>query len=137
MVATKFLRKKNIKAILCNFSMRMLNLFYFYFVLFFCPQKVEKTTLKSCSEKLKFTFFSSTALTAQTAQIEEFMFQNMAYWPTVFRTGSIEKSPKALEPFNVVVTNGPDKRGNFQQEMTKKSYSRFPIGKLPFLKLTT
>ena len=24
---------------------------------FFCPQKVEKTTLKSCSEKLKSTFF--------------------------------------------------------------------------------
>jgi hypothetical protein len=23
----------------------------------FCPQKVEKTTLKSCSEKLKSTFF--------------------------------------------------------------------------------
>ena len=25
----------------------------------FCPQKVEKTTLKSCSEKLKSTFFSA------------------------------------------------------------------------------
>ena len=28
------------------------------FLSFFCPQKVEKTTLKSCSEKLKSTFFS-------------------------------------------------------------------------------
>ena len=43
------------------------------------PKKVEKTTLKSCSEKLKST--------AQMAQTEEFMFQNVAYWPTVYRTG--------------------------------------------------
>ena len=28
------------------------------FKFFFCPQKVEKTTLKSFSEKLKSTFFS-------------------------------------------------------------------------------
>ena len=26
-------------------------------LIFFCPQKDEKTTLKSCSEKLKSTFF--------------------------------------------------------------------------------
>ena len=38
----------------------------------FCPQKVEKTTLKSCSEKLKSTFFS---LLPWAAQTEEFMFQ--------------------------------------------------------------
>ena len=52
----------------------------------FCPQKVEKTTLKSCSEFLNSTFFL-TALTAQTATTEEFMFQNVAYRPTVYRTG--------------------------------------------------
>jgi hypothetical protein len=46
--------------------------------LVFCPQKVEKNTLKSCSEFLKSTFFL-TALTAQTAQTEEFLFQNVAY----------------------------------------------------------
>ena len=51
-----------------------------------CPQKVEKTTLKSCSEKLKSTFFL-TASTAQMALTEEFMFQNVAYRPTVYRTG--------------------------------------------------
>ena len=46
---------------------------------FSCPQKIEKkTTLKSCSEKLKYTFFPS-ASTAQMGQTEEFMFQNMAY----------------------------------------------------------
>ena len=32
-------------------------------------------------------FFSLTASTAQMAQTEEFMFQNVAYWPTVYRTG--------------------------------------------------
>ena len=32
-------------------------------------------------------FFFLTVLTAQTAQTEEFMFQNVAYWPTVYRTG--------------------------------------------------
>jgi hypothetical protein len=41
-----------IKAILCNFSMGMLK-----YIFQICPQKVEKTTLKSCSEKLKSTFF--------------------------------------------------------------------------------
>ena len=30
---------------------------YFLRNYFFCPQKVEKNTLKSCSEKLKSTFF--------------------------------------------------------------------------------
>ena len=29
-------------------------------------------------------FFSLTALTAQRAETEEFMFQNAAYWPTVY-----------------------------------------------------
>ena len=44
---------------------------------------------KNCSEKLKFTFFFTalTALTAQPAQTEEFIFQNVAYRPTVYRTG--------------------------------------------------
>ena len=54
---------------------------------FFCPQKVEKTTLKSCSEKLKSTFFPLLPWAAQKAQKEEFMFQNVAYRPTVYRTG--------------------------------------------------
>ena len=51
-----------------------------------CPQKVEKTTLKSCSEKLKSTFFPLNASTAQMAQTEEFMFQNVAFRPTVYKT---------------------------------------------------
>ena len=52
----------------------------------FCPQKVEKNTLKSCSEKLKSTFWWA----AQMAQTEEFMFQNVAYRPTVYRTGALD-----------------------------------------------
>ena len=42
--------------ILCNFLVRTLQCFQIFFS-FFVPQKVEKTTLKSCSEKLKATFF--------------------------------------------------------------------------------
>ena len=53
----------------------------------FFTTKVEKTTLKSCSEFLKSTFFFLTALTAQTAQTEEFLFQNVAYCQTVYRNG--------------------------------------------------
>ena len=56
------------------------------FFFFFCPQKVEKTSLKSCSEKLKSTFFSLTAWAAQTAQTEEVMFQNVALRTTAYRT---------------------------------------------------
>ena len=52
-------------------------------ILSFCPQKVKKNTLKSCSEFLKSIF----SLTAQTALTEEFMFQNVAYWSIVYRTG--------------------------------------------------
>ena len=67
-------------------------IFFFKLSFFFCPQKVEKTTLKSCSEKLKSTFFSlmpAAGLTAQTAQTEKFMFQNLA---TVYRTGALDNS---------------------------------------------
>ena len=66
--------------------MRTLQCFETKFEIFFCQQKVEKNTLKSCSEKLKLIFFL-TASTAQMAQTEEFIFQNVAYRPTVYRTG--------------------------------------------------
>ena len=39
-----------------------------------CPQKVENTTLY-------------TAMTAQMAHTEEFMFKNVSYRPTVSKTG--------------------------------------------------
>ena len=65
------------------------DLFKFYIMQFFvfkkllCPQKVEKPTLKNWSEKLKSTFFPFLPWTAQMAQTEEFVFQNVAYRPTV------------------------------------------------------
>ena len=48
-----FKKKMYIKAILCNFSMRMLKYFFLNVEFLVCPQKVEKNTLKSCSEFLK------------------------------------------------------------------------------------
>jgi hypothetical protein len=50
----------------------------------FCPQKVEKTTIKSCSENLKSTRFPLLLLAALMTQTEEFMVQNVAYRPTVY-----------------------------------------------------
>ena len=53
------------------------------FKFFFCSQKVEKPTLKSCSENSNPLFFL-TASTAQKAQAEEVMFQNVAYRPKLY-----------------------------------------------------
>ena len=64
-------RKKIIKAILCNFSMRMLKYF-------FCQQKVKKPPSKVAQNSSNPLFFL-TALTAQMATTEVFMFQNVAY----------------------------------------------------------
>ena len=44
-----FQKKKIIKAILCNFSMRLLKYFLNIFLNFFCPPKHRKTPLKSCT----------------------------------------------------------------------------------------
>ena len=77
------LRKKNnfdFKELLSADAIIFLKIIYF----FLCPQKVEKTTLKSCSEILKFL----SALLPLAAQTEEFMFQNVAYRPTVYKTGA-------------------------------------------------
>ena len=59
------------------------------FHVFFCPQKVEKTTLKVAQKNSNPLFFSLLPWAAQTAQTEEFMFQNVAYRPTVYRTGAV------------------------------------------------
>ena len=42
-------KKKYIRAILCNFSMRLLKYFWKIFKEFFCPPKHRKTSPKSCS----------------------------------------------------------------------------------------
>ena len=53
---------------------------------FFTPKKLKKTPSKVAQKNLNPLFFL-TALAAQTTQTEEFMFQNVAYRPTVYRTG--------------------------------------------------
>ena len=45
----------------------------------FCPQKL--------LSKTQIHFFFLTASSAQMAQTEEFMFQNVAFGPTVYNTG--------------------------------------------------
>ena len=58
-----------------------------------CPQKVEKQPLKVAQK------YSPWA--AKTAQKEEFMFQNVAYRPTVLKTGvSVLLSSSLLESLN-------------------------------------
>jgi hypothetical protein len=54
----KKFKKKIIKELLCIFLVRTLQYLKNKKNKKFCPQKVQKTTLKSCSEKLKSTFFS-------------------------------------------------------------------------------
>ena len=53
---------------------------------FFLPTKSWKNHPQKLLRKTQIHFFSLTASTAQMAQTEEFMFQNVAR-PTVYRTG--------------------------------------------------
>ena len=58
--------------------------------LFFAHKKLKKPPSKIAQKNSNPLFFPS-ASTAQTAQTEEFIFQNVAYRPTVYRTGVIVK----------------------------------------------
>ena len=53
---------------------------------FFAHKKLKNHPQKLL-RKTQIHFFFLTAWAAQTAQTEEFMFQNVAYRPTVYRTG--------------------------------------------------
>ena len=53
--------------------------------LFFLPTKSWKNHPQKLLRKTQIHFFFLTANTAQMAQTEEFMFQNVAYRPTVYR----------------------------------------------------
>ena len=53
----------------------------------FLPSKSWKNHPQKLLRIPQIYFFLLTALTAQTAQTEELMFQNVAYRPTVYRTG--------------------------------------------------
>ena len=50
-----------------------------------------KKPLSKVAQNSPNPLFSLTALTCQTAQTEEFMFQNVAYWQTVYRTGVLSR----------------------------------------------
>ena len=56
---------------------------------FFLPSKSWKNHPQKLLRIPQIHFFSLTASTAQMAQTEEIMFQNVAYWPTVYRTGDL------------------------------------------------
>ena len=61
-------------------------MFLNFFEFFFCPQKVEKKTPSKVAQNSSNLLFSPIALTTQKVQTEEFLFQNVAYWLTVYRT---------------------------------------------------
>ena len=55
---------------------------------FFCPQKVEKITLKICSKKSNPLFFL-TALSCPNCSNRRIHVQNVTYRLTIYRTGSL------------------------------------------------
>ena len=62
----------------------------FFFLFFFCPQKVEKPPQKVAYLDRNFVvseIFHLLPYYCPTAQMAEFMFQNVVYRATVYRTG--------------------------------------------------
>ena len=57
------------------------------FQIIFLPSKDWKKHPQKLVRKTQIHFFFLTANTAQMAQTEEIMFQNVAYRPTAYRTG--------------------------------------------------
>ena len=79
--------KKNTKAFFCNFLVLLLKYFLRKFK-FFLPIKSWKNHPQKLLRKTKIHFLFLTAWAAQTVQTELFMFQNVAYRTTVYRTGT-------------------------------------------------
>ena len=75
------------KVILCNFAMRLLKCFLKKNFKFFFAIKNLKNTLKSSILKQNFGRFRNFPWYSPTAQMAEFMLQNVAYRATVCRTG--------------------------------------------------
>ena len=80
-------------------------------------------------------FFSLTASTAQMAQTEEFMFQNVAYWPTVYRSGYVDetwwgvlllKDPE-LSRENIVQQENGGKKEDFRHQINHASWDRWNL----------
>ena len=82
------IKKKKFDFILCNFLVRTLQCFQKKFKIFLLT-KSWKNHPQKLLRKTQIHFFFLTASSAQMAQTEEFMFQNLAYRPTVYRTGVI------------------------------------------------
>ena len=57
--------------------------------MFFAQSKLKKTASKVAQKYLIFSSILSWA--AQMVQTEEFMFQNVAYIPTVYKTGPLQR----------------------------------------------
>ena len=67
---------------------------------FFLHKKLKKPPSKVAQKNSNPLLFSSLPCAAQTAQTEEFMFQIVAYRPTVYRTGAlVQNSTKTHSQF--------------------------------------
>ena len=66
------------------------------------PTKSWKNHPKKLIRKTQIHFFPLLPWAAQTAQTEEFMFQNVAIRPTVYRTGVVGRCPIMDKIVNVV-----------------------------------
>ena len=79
--------KKVYKSFLMQLFSAVARIFLLIF-LFFSPQKVKKKHPKKLHRNTQIYLFSLTAWASQTAKTKGFMFQNVAYKPTVYRTGT-------------------------------------------------
>ena len=71
---------------LCNFLVRTLQ-YLKKKLKKFAHKKLKKTPSKVAQKTSNPLFFLLLPKSAQAALTEEFMFQNVAYWPTVYITG--------------------------------------------------
>jgi hypothetical protein len=76
-------------------------MFLKFFLIFFCPPKVEKTTSKSCLPIAEIPSFQKFLFYCTTAQMAEVMVQNVAYRATVYRTGTVRKSYQIIGGFQL------------------------------------
>ena len=71
-----------------EYFMALIPVLYMYIVMFFDHDKLKKPPSKD-AQKYSFLKIAFLPWAAQTAQAEEFMFQNVAYRPTVYKTGAV------------------------------------------------
>ena len=114
--------------------------------IFFLSTKSWKNHPQKLLRKTQIHFFSLTAWAAQTAQTEEFMFQIVAYRPTVYRTGEIPvfSSCKVGNVCisstinNTICQDGATPRFAFSNDslFKEKIYILYQIGLIHSLKVT-